>query len=322
MALLPVYLCANVPKWYASTAYISHGTLFYGYGLNKEYEKAVAQAKQSVAAEVSTKIESSVVQRSEHSGTKGSNSVKAIMKASTNVNLVGVTVMKKAFIDSVWYVMVRYEKLSIEQKVIEGLIDSPCNETVHTYLHETPLIQRINAGLRCEHRFGIERKDKQWQLEAKGFETPLSNSEFDQLFKTVYSPTVSLNISPNKRLYEDDAFSLIVKSKKGGFLTLLTVYENGKVGVLLSSKPVQAHKAVQFPAKDDPNEMVAGLVVPNKATKDLYIAIISDKKIDTTRFETVGNTFIEGEDEYKFMEVIELLDQTTFTTLLVRTYPK
>ena len=132
-----------------------------------------------------------------------------------------------------------------------------------------------------------------------------------------------------KRLYliiiptndnDGEEFSLNVISKVDGYLSILVVYEDGKVGLLLSNAYTNKDKNIKFPSEQSQEEMIAGILEYKKATKDIYFAFISPKVIDLTLFEEQANKQV-GESEYRFNDVISLSDKFEFSTLLLRTKP-
>ena len=194
-----------------------------------------------------------------------------------------------------------------------------CKNIQNSFMKNSNLVKDANTLLNCKHDYKLRHFDGSWYLQYKSINEKLSQNQFDTFFKTVTNDKLSL--TSKKNTYEDgESFTLDIKSKVDAYLSLVVVYEDGKVGVLLSNEYVNKDKTVQFPSEQSQEEMIAGLVEYNKATKDLYFAFISPKVIDLTLFEEQENKQV-GESEYRFNEIIKLSRENEYTSLLLRTKP-
>lgn len=67
---------------------------------------------------------------------------------------------------------------------------------------------------------------------------------------------------------------------------------------------------------------MCGLVTPGKETRDLYVAIYSKNKIDLSRIQQVGGKVEKDEEHFKFGELLDILGENEFSSVLIRTKPK
>lgn len=317
-----IWAMAFVPDWYEERIYQNSGDVIYGYGVAKTRGDAILDAKAEISGVLKTKISSSLISKQTLKDSEAHKKIRRTLHASSRAELVGAEVVRdEQSEDGKWYVVVKYLNLSVKEKAVRALKDKACQKNANDYLLKTPLIESINRELSCAHAFELMRLHGSWYLKSGAFKTPLSKEDFDALFKTVYSDNLEL-IASKTILTEDEVFNFIIKSKKEGFVSLVTVYEDGKVGLLLSNEPITPKVGILFPKADADVEMVAGLVEEGKATQDLYVLIFSKKKMDMTRFEAVSDQLISSEQEYRFSEVIEILKKGNYTTLLLKTLPK
>ena len=111
-------------------------------------------------------------------------------------------------------------------------------------------------------------------------------------------------------------------SDTSGYVHLLDVYGTGQVAVIKANEKVYPKDWQQIPHPDEANELVAGLLEENKPTHDLYVALWTPGKIDINRFMPAGSQSIDSEAEFKFGELLVLLRDYHFATVLVRTMPR
>ena len=146
---------------------------------------------------------------------------------------------------------------------------------------------------------------------------PLLKTDFEKLLISFESQSVSL-IPSKKMLKEGDSFYFKIKSAEDGYYSILNVYENGEVFILCDNVPIQAGKEDVFPDPESDIDLVAGLFPGDRTTLDMYVAIVNRNSIGLSRIQKAG-AFIEKEEmHFKFQEVIELMDQNNFSTVLLR----
>lgn len=317
-----LYAMAWVPDWYESRSYQNHGSVIYGYGVSDQRQDAIADAKAQIIGTLKTKISSTFISSQSVKDDQAHQKKRRVLNASSSGNLIGAEVIRdEQTDDGKWYVAVKYLNLTLAEKAEQALKDTNCTGRSNDYMDKTPLVEMLNAKLSCKHAFELTRFHRAWYISSKNFKAPLSKTNFDALFKSVYDKNLDL-IPSSKLLYEDEVFNFIIRSKKAGYVSLLSVYEDGKVGVMLSNASITPKHAILFPKADADVEMVAGLVEAGKPTQDLYVLIYSESKIDMTRFERVTDQLITSEQEFRFSEVIKLLKKGSYTTLLLKTLPK
>lgn len=318
--MLTATLWGDTPGWYETRHYQNGGKTYYGYGQGPHKEAALTAAKAEIASALHTTVTSAFTSRQERTG---ENNARLDLKATTQATLTGVKIVKEAVIDGVWYLVAHY----VDQSLLEHLVDynatlkTSCTNIQNIYLAQTPLFMTINQKLGCKHPLRLQRRDGAWYVVWNDFAHMLSVQEFDALFKKVDSTAGTLIVSQTQ-LYDEDPFSFTLLSNQKGYVSLLTVYEDGKTGVLLANAPIVPNIAVLFPKADEPVEMVAGLVKADTPTKDLHVLLFTPQAIDLTRFEAVSDAYITAESEYRFAELIELMARYPFATVLQRTLPK
>jgi hypothetical protein len=79
---------------------------------------------------------------------------------------------------------------------------------------------------------------------------------------------------------------------------------------------------VFFPDNSNNIELFAGLIDKNEPTKDLYVIFFSENEIDLNRIYLATETYVKNESNYKFDEVINLMDKFDYSTVIINTIPK
>jgi len=151
---------------------------------------------------------------------------------------------------------------------------------------------------------------------------PLCPDEFEKLFISYESENISIIPSKSSVLTEGDVFSFSIESKKNGYLSIINVYEDGECFIITSNQPVMTNQLISIPDKSSDNELIAGLFTEKQPTYDLYVALFDNKEINLSRLQTAGSKIEKEEWHYKFNEVLEMMNEYEFCTVLIRTRPK
>ena len=288
-----------------------------GYGQGNTIKKAEANAKEDIAQTLISKVDSSFTsERSSHNGTI-TDINEAKLKITSNLNLHNIRTIKQEQLDNLFYVALKYENLDLAYRIKTTIGSFQCNEKQHNnYLLQTPLIKKLTASIGCELDFKLDRRNEAWYLKYKEHLFLLSESEFEELYFTKTNDNFEF-LANKKVLTDGDSFYLTLNSKENGYITLLNVYENGITTLLQPSTPIK--DTIQIPSKDSENYFEAGLVKDGVNTYDLYVAIYTKEPLDMSRFEYANEDLAESELAYKFDELIQVMSEYEYSSILVRT---
>ena len=305
------------PQWYNNKEL--HSAIKYeiiGYGQGITIKEAEAIAKEDIAQTLISKVDSSFTSIS--TDTKSTN--KSDLKITSKLNLHNVKTIKQEQKNNIFYVALKYKNLDLAYRIISTIENVECSKKYsNSYLLETPLVKKLTASIGCELDFKLDRRNEAWYLKYKEHLFLLSDSEFEELYVT--KTNYKFDFIPNKKVLNDgDSFYFKLSSVNSGYITLLNVYENGIVTLLQSSTPIKNN--IQIPSKDSTNYFEAGLVKEGVNTYDLYVAIYTEKPLDMSRFEYANEDLAESELAYKFDELIELLSEYDYSSVLIRTRTK
>ena len=123
-------------------------------------------------------------------------------------------------------------------------------------------------------------------------------------------------------LYNEDMFFFKVKSSKAGYLSILTVYEDGTVSTLMRNIHVEAAELTNLPDEDFESIPQAGLMKRGIETYDLYVLLYSKKRIIFDSFAYADEELIDEEKYKNFDELIEFINDKDYATLKVVTKPR
>ena len=196
----------------------------------------------------------------------------------------------------------------------------PCDEPQNPFMAESRLIQNANKLTPCSYNYTLQHMNSRWYLHYKSLRFPLSRADFDAFF--INMPNTRLELSSSKTTFQEgDGFNIKINTFANAYLSLFTVYEDGRVGVLFANKKVKEDAQFYFPSLQGKEEFVAALMTPGKATKDLYIGVLSGHKLNLSPFEQQQSKFL-SDNAFKFNEVIALCSVYDCSTLVLKTDPQ
>ena len=319
--ILSNFLNASSPEWFRKLSHKDYEII--GYGSSKNLEEARTMAKKEIANSIQIQIISENIFETSEINNVVNEKVNLYLEAKTDVVLSDLKTIKEEEKKKKWYVALIYENLPIEKKFAKKIFLLELKqEKQNKYLLNSPLIQAINEELNCTLDIKLKRKNKMWYLTYENVMLPLSPDEFEKLFISSNSDKISIILSKSSILTEGDVFSFSVESKQNGYLSIINVYENGECFIITPNQSVTSNNPVRFPDESSDNKLVAGLFSENQPTYDLYLALFDKDKINLSRIQTAGEKIESEERHYKFNEVLEMMNEYEFCTVLIRTRPK
>jgi hypothetical protein len=311
---------AGQPNWFGV---LPSGTNeLIGYGTGTSEEAAVSQAKKEIAASIETRICSKDKIETNVNNKNIDERADFFVQSETDVVLNDVAVLKKEKKGKIWYVGVKSDTRPVEAKLTAGLSAYEChNERQNLYLTLTPIFKSINAELKCSFDIRLVRNNKLWYLTYKNMNVCLNNEAFQKLIVSFTSSDVSI-FSSKTLLHEGDGFSLDVRADQFGYITIVNACQDGEVFLLDTNHLVNINTHFSFPDKKSDKVLEAALLSPNESTHDLYIAILTKEPFNPSRFHFAGAQVEKREWDFKFDELLTILDEQKFGAVLIRTEPK
>lgn len=324
-------LFASSPAWY-HTLHVKPNN-YLGYGDGATENEAKQNALTDISSQIYTKVESKRVQKEKLINGSYEQNIEVQSSQNTKADLSDYTLLKAENADGRYYVGIVYEDISdldrFTQKV-EALgfkrVSKENNTTIapsNNLLQKSAYAQSLRKTFGKDIDFKIERKNNNWFLRYKSALQHITNSEFALFFLS--SENEKLQISTNRKnniLYDGDEFSFGVKSKESGYVSIVSVYEDGTVATLIKNAPIKANILATLPDAKYGATPVAGLLEKKKETYDMYVLIWSPKKMMLEQFGDASDEHIEDERHKNFGEFVEFLNDKQYTSLRVVTRPR
>ncbi|RLA75783.1 MAG: hypothetical protein DRG78_20355 [Epsilonproteobacteria bacterium] len=311
LLFLPIILFAN-PSWLYNINPTDRNEIV-GYGIDKKLSQAKQDAMSDIVKTISVKIESSLnISKSTSSG-KYNKNISTNIKTETKAILTGIKFIKVEQINGLWYVASKYNNSPLEIKIKNLLPNNMQNEKQNKYLKNTELFKNINKEVKTNINYQIIRKDNLWQIKYNDIILPINQDNFYELFSN--QKNSNLEIKANQSIYnENDEMYFNISNTKNGYISILYIEHNGKVGLLLSNK--KSDKSFTYP--DLKSEDTFKIANPyNKPIQELYIALYSKYKIDLSEFENVSDNLLD-ESNYNFDNLMVLLDKVNYSTFRIK----
>ena len=218
---------------------------------------------------------------------------------------------------------IKSEKLATKYFVAVSSMNTPnlkCTRPQNKLIGQSSLVKNANRVTSCDYPYVLEYMNKNWYIKYANTQHILSPKSFDTFFNTIKNKNIILS-SAQREYQEGEGFHLNFNIKKDGYLTLFNIYEDGRVGLIMENEFRKKKSMFSFPSLKSNQEFYAALNSENRDAKDMYVAILSEKKLNLSQFklQKIENV---NQDEYKFNQVIELCQKHTFTTLVLRTLVK
>ena len=304
-----IFIISNIfaiPSWYYKLSNTKSNYII-GYGSGADEKEAKQNAFNDISSQISVKVDNKIIQNKKIVNGKYSRNNTQIATQQTNATLSGYKTLKLEYHDNQYFIALEYENIPNIQKFKNKLKAENIEVNFDNYLKTFDLI----------------RLNKKWYIKYKNIQQILDKKDFAKFFVTIPNKNLMLNINKkNNILYDKDEFYFRVKSTKSGFLSILTVYEDGTVSTLIKNIKISKNRVENIPDKDFEGVLEAGLINPKEETYELYIAIISDKKLLFDNFTNANMDLITSEKSKNFDELIKFIKNKEYATLKVITKPR
>lgn len=313
------------PSWYHNLQN-SKANFYFGFGSGQSESEARQNALTDISGQIFTKIDSQTIQNKKSSNGEYKNDIEIKSSQKTNANLSDYSVIKLEYDEGQYFVAVEYENISNISRFAKKikLLPNEGNNTVqNSFLQNSSLGKSLYGELGREIDFEVVRENKAWSLRYKNASQHIDENDFAKLFSSI--PNENLELHTNKKndiLYDGDKFHFQVKSKDDGFVSILTVYEDGTVSSLIKNIAIKKDTQTIVPDEKYSSEPTAGLIETGKETFDMYVVVWSKAKILFDRFVDGATENIEDEKYKNFGELIEFLKDKRYGTLKVVTKPR
>lgn len=300
----------TTPAWYEERNLEKALFSTIGYGTGKDMIAALKEARFDISSQLSIDVTSSMDINTTVKNGKLDKTATLLTSTKTEVKLHKTEVLQSEKVADSFFIAVSFTKLPTTK----------CPKRQNRYLQKIPLIQKANSLTSCQYDYALDRNNNNWYLSYKDISQKLTGKKFDDMFMSVKDKNLTFS-TLRKSYYEDEAFSFTLKSTQSGYISIVSVYEDGRTALLLDNQRVTSDKELHFPSLESGQSLIAGLIEPGIATKDLYFALYSKEPITLSRFQEQEEDLV-GSKEYRFGELIKLSEDYTFSTILVRTKPK
>jgi len=327
LILLLVSLLNAAPTWYHNIEQKTPSS-YVGFGSEKSEVAAKHEALSDIASQISVEVDTRFSSHiKDDNGNLSDVSEKSTMQRAKS-SIQDYKLLKSEYSDGKYYVSLSYENIPSIDKFIRKVKRSKFflkekNGVSNSYLKHSEMASLLKRELHKEIEFALVRKDTKWFIKYENILQVLDKKDFKKFFSSVSNAGLELNTNKrNNILYEGDKFYFKVNATKSGYISILTVYEDGTVSTLVRNIKIDKNKMQNIPDEDFESIAEAGLIESGVETYDLYVAIHSTKKIHFDSYAYADSELVNEEKYKNFDELMEFLDNKHFTTLKVVTKPR
>ena len=326
--LLLLSACSSMPVeplWFNQ---ISHQDgIIIGYGSGADAEESRQQAYSAITQQIEVDVSSQTAYVRQSDNDKLTTKTREVTQLKSSRTLKNVQTLHQEQVGDQHYVALQYDQRPLEHILsvkLSALGQAPTFSGSPVLTHSRLISALDQGGANVTLPVSLQRKEGQWQLVIDNIIQPIDDLEPVTHWAFNKNPGFNLELlnRTESRLKIGEEFHLSIEIPVGiDYLTLFNVYSDGRVVALLDSQPVSAAKLV-YPKS--PYLLEASSITPHQSDRDLYLAVGSDSKIDTTLFRKSSDRPETGEASYNLDKFINWLDAQSIRSispLYVEIYP-
>lgn len=318
---------ADMPHWFANPEIEAKRYLLVGYGAGNTPAAARKQARDDIAKQMHTNIRSETFWRTSSTANGFTqNDYEQRVHELSQAKLYDVEVIHSEERGGTHYVALRFDIRRAERKFLEKGGKGCSKDKGHPYLARSPLFRELRQLAGCAVDAKLLRNNGLWYLAQGAVSQVLSPWDFERLYTSVNSLKVFLTASKPK-IKAGEAFHLNYRVSQDGYISLFNVYADGIVTLHMNNKPVRAGESYRYPDNlvsggAGQIELQAGLLQPGQETRDLYVAVLTNKPANNGRYIPAGDTAQTGERHYQFGELLGAMSSMPFGSTVVWIQPR
>lgn len=312
------------PSWYGKLKNTEVNS-YIGYGSSIDSAISKREALNDIVSQISVNIDTSFSDRMTEINGNISNVSELKTSQNSQAVLNDYKLLKSEYSDGKYFVAIGYENIPSLDKFVKKVKASGVKKSAkqNSYLKNTPIAKKLHNMLQKDIEFNLLRKDKKWYIKSHSILQPLDSKDFARFFTTQNNPHIKIQTNKKRDiLYDGDRFFFKVQTKQKGFVSILSVYEDGTVATLVRNIPIDKNSLENIPDADFETIPEAGLIIKGVETYDLYVAVFSKKKIRFDNFAYADEKLISEEKYKNFDELISFLDGKSYSALKVVTKPR
>ena len=280
-----------------------------GYGTGTSLDQAKQTARRSIVQQIEVTVSSQTAFVKKTDDDQLSIQTMESTQLKSTRTLKNIQTIHQEQIDELYYIA-----LQIDQRpagvILDSKLDDPRTFSGSPVITGSRLINSLDAKSGTVFPVSLLRKEQQWLLSIDVVLQPIedltavTNWEINQ----IPGFTISLAKKTENRLKAGEAFQLSIKATEVmKYVTVFNIYSDGRVVTLLDNH-LMTNGSLQYPSTTSHNQLVASPVFLGQADRDLYLAIGSEEKIDTTKFRKTTTHPEIGESSYNLHKFIHWLD--------------
>ncbi len=314
-----------------------------GYGQGASFQQAKVEALKDISERISVQVTGKSVSRSQLQNGQESSSFQSSAQINTQLRIQQAIQVCSDNEDPSgdWHVVFEFDTRSAVQQLAASLnrklAGKPVRLEGNEYLLGSQLVNELRSSLRDGRGqdaqallLSLKRQHGGWYLAAGDQQVRLTD---DDIFQSMHFPGSSeLILSLIKtadtgrqldQLLAGDQFSLRVDSTLEGFLSVFNIYADGRVSVLTANQPIDEGGLKILPGGNMTYE--AGLLERGKAAKDVYLAIVTNERIQSATIHHLRESrgMVEGESSYQLHRLFNVLNDShpSVSSLVITTLP-
>ena len=322
---------AQQPKWFGNLP--QEHNMIIGYGSGETREEAFVKARSEIAASINVKVSSEYDQMQRLHNEEFTNEITNKIKEEVDVQLTGVKSLRTAVMDGQHFVALSFDGRSLNVKIRSRLpqdvklrsldLKSPYAHT----LFASDLRDTVFSDMGYIPDYDIVWNNGAYRLIINNQEFILSSKDIQKFLITQNSEALSIEImlhttSGYKRINKIKQgmyFHLNVKHASSGYLTLLSIDEEGKVSVMYENRYVETEKIDTYPDLDDYEGLMTEVLNNQETAIESYMAILCKSRQRFMQFEEMSEQINTNTDALRFPALYKMIDRCDFASVVLKT---
>ncbi|MGB5964277.1 MAG: LPP20 family lipoprotein [Sulfurimonadaceae bacterium] len=303
-----------------------------GYGEGKTMAEAKANARSSIAYDISTKVSDETVKNEHLDNTEFSKTIDMNTRQTADVELTGLNTLRSEKKDGTYYVALEYDGRSLRNKIKSSIVKGKKLKTMesnnpyaHTYFAEE--LKDIFPHQSNVPDYDVVYSKGVYKLILADEEFNLGQDDIEDFLFNYDEPSFNLSIvehtengyRTSKRLQEGSYFHLDIRLSRTGYLTLLSVDEEGKVSVMFDNEEISSEQTKTFPDLELYEGLRTEILSREMSSMESFVAVLCERPQSYTHFEEITEEVNTNKQSRRFPRLYMDIQSCKFTSMVLKT---
>ncbi len=321
---------SNPPAWMYNLS--ASDDMKLGYGEGTTMQAAEANARSEIAHSIKVTLTEKYSKTEQLKNDDYSKDIERKIEEEVDIELTGLRTLKSENKDGTYYVALEFDGRSLQKKIKSCIspdkklkMMSSSNPYSHTFFSKE--LHKIFPELSTVPEYDVVYTNGLYKLLLDDKEFNIGQDAIEKFLFDYGDSSFNISLVPHmddgsqssSQLKEGTYFHLDIKLSEPGYLSLLSIDEEGKVCMMFDNEKVSEKQTITFPDLELYDGLRTEIISRHISALESYVAVLCKEKQRYTHFEDLGETVNTNKRSQRFPRLYNDIQSCKYTSVVLET---